>query len=85
MAPLDDLSPAGSSSYSSNTMNVGDGTWDATRNDFLLPNLVGLNFDTMQYNGKFCGRIPVQRTEADERCKQEWETVLRASPNTIPS
>ncbi|TVY42502.1 Cytochrome b561 domain-containing protein [Lachnellula subtilissima] len=32
-------------------MYVGDGTWDATRNDFLLPNLVGLNFETMRYNG----------------------------------
>lgn len=51
MAPLDDLSPAGSSMYSSNTMYVGDGTWDASRNDFLLPNLVGLNFETMRYNG----------------------------------
>jgi hypothetical protein len=51
MAPLDDLSPAGSSTYSSNTLYVGDGTWDATKNDFLLPNLVGLNFETMQYNG----------------------------------
>ena len=38
--------------YSSNTMYVGDGTWDASRNDFLLPNLVGLNFETMRYNGK---------------------------------
>ncbi|KAL8708199.1 MAG: hypothetical protein Q9220_006869 [cf. Caloplaca sp. 1 TL-2023] len=32
-------------------MSVGDGTWDTTRNTFLLPNLVGLNFDTMRYNG----------------------------------
>jgi hypothetical protein len=32
-------------------MYVGDGTWDSTRNDFLLPNLVGLNFATMRYNG----------------------------------
>ena len=32
-------------------MYVGDGTWDSTRNNFLLPNLVGLNFETMQYNG----------------------------------
>jgi hypothetical protein len=54
MAPqTDTLSPAGSSTYSSNTMYVGDGTWDSTRNTFLLPNLVGLNFATMQYNGKF--------------------------------
>jgi hypothetical protein len=51
MAPADTLSPAGSSSYSSNTMYVGDGTWDATRNDFLLPNLMGLNFESMRYNG----------------------------------
>jgi hypothetical protein len=34
-------------------MYVGDGTWDSTRNTFLLPNLVGLNFATMQYNGEF--------------------------------
>ncbi|KAK0106565.1 hypothetical protein ONS96_004186 [Cadophora gregata f. sp. sojae] len=47
----DGLSPPGSSSYSSNTMYVGDGTWDSSRNDFLLPNLVGLNFETMRYNG----------------------------------
>ena len=45
------LAPAGSSSYSSNSMFVGDGTWDTERNTFLLPNLVGLNFKTMQYNG----------------------------------
>ncbi|KAK3313527.1 cytochrome b561/ferric reductase transmembrane [Apodospora peruviana] len=51
MAPADNLSPPGSSSYSSNTMTVGDGTWDFTKNSFLLPNLVGLNFDTMRYNG----------------------------------
>ncbi|KAK0646226.1 hypothetical protein B0T16DRAFT_374660 [Cercophora newfieldiana] len=51
MAPADALSPPGSSSYSSNTLNVGDGTWDFTKNTFLLPNLVGLNFETMQYNG----------------------------------
>ena len=53
MAPAPQLSPAGSSQYSSNTMYVGDGTWDASRNTFLLPNLVGLNFDTMRYNGNF--------------------------------
>jgi hypothetical protein len=32
-------------------MFVGDGTWDSQRNTFLLPNLQGLNFDTMRYNG----------------------------------
>ncbi|KAK0621451.1 hypothetical protein B0T17DRAFT_508800 [Bombardia bombarda] len=51
MAPADNLSPPGSSAYSSNTMTVGDGTWDFTKNTFLLPNLVGLNFETMRYNG----------------------------------
>lgn len=47
----DGLAPAGSSQYSSGTMYVGDGTWDSERNTFLLPNLMGLNFDTMRYNG----------------------------------
>lgn len=51
MAPADAFSPAGSSTYSSNTLYIGDGTWDSTRNDFLLPNLVGLNYATMRYNG----------------------------------
>ncbi|KAH8752593.1 hypothetical protein F5883DRAFT_433150 [Diaporthe sp. PMI_573] len=51
MAPLNDMSAPGTASYSSDTMEVGDGTWDFTKNDFLLPNLVGLNFETMQYNG----------------------------------
>ncbi|TKA32519.1 hypothetical protein B0A50_01627 [Salinomyces thailandicus] len=46
-----DLAPAGSSTYSSNTLHVGDGTWDNGRDTFLLPNLEGLNFQTMQYNG----------------------------------
>lgn len=53
MAPADQLAPAGSSSYTSDTMNVGDGTWDFSKNDFLLPNLVGLNFETMRYNGMY--------------------------------
>lgn len=51
MAPLNDMSAPGTASYNSDTMEVGDGTWDFTKNDFLLPNLVGLNFETMQYNG----------------------------------
>ena len=48
---LDNLAPPGSSSYSSNTMHVGDGTWDRTTDTFLLPNLQGLNFATTRYNG----------------------------------
>ncbi|KAI1148679.1 hypothetical protein F4825DRAFT_433278, partial [Nemania diffusa] len=51
MAPAEGLSAPGSATYSSDTMTVGDGTWDFTKNTFLLPNLVGLNFETMQYNG----------------------------------
>lgn len=46
------LAPAGSSSYSSDTLHVGDGTWDASQDTFLLPNVMGLNFDTMRYNGQ---------------------------------
>jgi len=48
----DSLAAPGSSTYDSSTMYVGDGTWDSSRNSFLLPNLQGLNFATMQYNGK---------------------------------
>ena len=53
MAPvlLDDLSAPGTATYSSDTMTVGDGTWDFTKNTFLLPNLVGSNYETMRYNG----------------------------------
>ena len=52
MSPSPQLAAPGSSSYSSNTMHVGDGTWDSQRDTFLLPNLVGLNFATMRYNGR---------------------------------
>lgn len=52
MAPLDDMSAPGTATYDSDTLIVGDGTWDFTKNDFLLPNLVGLNLETTQYNGK---------------------------------
>ncbi|RYP21773.1 hypothetical protein DL766_007863 [Monosporascus sp. MC13-8B] len=51
MASAEGLSAPGSAEYSSDTMVVGDGTWDFTRNTFLLPNLMGLNFETMRYNG----------------------------------
>ncbi|KAK7953623.1 hypothetical protein PG988_014317 [Apiospora saccharicola] len=51
MAPTDALSAPGAVAYSSDKMSVGDGTWDFTKNDFLLPNLQGLPFDMMQYNG----------------------------------
>lgn len=52
MAPTpDDLSPAGSAHYDSDTTTIGDGTWDFSKNTFLLPNLVGNNFETMRYNG----------------------------------
>ncbi|KAI1384715.1 uncharacterized protein F4822DRAFT_371405 [Hypoxylon trugodes] len=51
MASADALSAPGSATYASDTMVVGDGTWDFSKNDFLLPNLMGLNFETMRYNG----------------------------------
>lgn len=49
--PTGQFSAPGAASYSSDTMAVGDGTWDQSRNTFLLPNLQGFNFDTMRYNG----------------------------------
>ncbi|KHO00649.1 Cytochrome b561/ferric reductase transmembrane [Metarhizium album ARSEF 1941] len=52
MAPQrDQFSAPGSASYGSGTMTVGDGTWEFSKNTFLLPNLQGVNFDTMRYNG----------------------------------
>ncbi|KAI9671061.1 MAG: hypothetical protein M1831_005146 [Alyxoria varia] len=51
MAASPSMSPPGTSTYSSNTLHVGDGTWNDGRDTFLLPNVVGLNFDTMRYNG----------------------------------
>ncbi|KAK2747502.1 hypothetical protein FQN57_001994 [Myotisia sp. PD_48] len=45
------MGPPGSGTYASNILNVGDGTWDSERNTFLLPNLMGLNFEAMRYNG----------------------------------
>lgn len=63
MAPLDDLSAPGTATYDSDTMIVGDGTWDFTKNDFLLPNLVGLNLATTQYNGMY--HYPLLDTHAN--------------------
>ncbi|KAF5025874.1 hypothetical protein F66182_2043 [Fusarium sp. NRRL 66182] len=52
MAPAtDEFSAPGAVSYDSNTQVVGDGTWDFDKNTFLLPNLQGLNYETMRYNG----------------------------------
>lgn len=65
MAPADTMSPPGAASYDSNTLVVGDGTWDFTRNTFLLPNLVGLNFDTMQYNGQLSAGSSPCRSAGD--------------------
>ncbi|CAD0093278.1 unnamed protein product [Aureobasidium vineae] len=48
----DGISAPGSSVYDSSTMFVGDGTWISTKNTFLLPNLQGLNFATMQLNSE---------------------------------
>lgn len=71
MSPSPQLAPPGSSSYDSNTMHVGDGTWDAGRDNFLLPNLVGLNFATMRYNGKKEVRNLVE-TSMGLNYLQEW-------------
>ena len=52
MAPRpDEFSAPGSVNYDSDTMSVGDGTWDFTKNTFLLPNLQGYNYETMRHNG----------------------------------
>jgi hypothetical protein len=52
MAPTpDEYSAPGSVRYDSDTMEVGDGTWDFTKNTFLMPNLQSPNFETMRYNG----------------------------------
>ncbi|PLB41458.1 uncharacterized protein BDW47DRAFT_122506 [Aspergillus candidus] len=51
MSSNSDLTEPGSSTYASNTLHVGDGTWDSGRDTFLLPNLMGVNFETMRYNG----------------------------------
>lgn len=47
------LAAPGDTSYNSNAvgLHVGDGTWDNGRDDFLLPNLMGLPFSVMRYNG----------------------------------
>lgn len=53
MAPTpDEFSSPGAASYDSETLAVGDGTWDFRKNTFLLPNLESPNFDTIRYNGK---------------------------------
>jgi hypothetical protein len=75
MAPADSLSPPGSSSYSSDTLTVGDGTWDFTKNTFLLPNLVGLNYETMRFNGMRPGS-PRDRSTTNT-WTQAWATALR--------
>ncbi|KAJ5921667.1 hypothetical protein N7454_009141 [Penicillium verhagenii] len=49
------LTDPGSSTYSSNTLHVGDGTWDTQDDTFLLPNLMGVNFETMRYNATWIG------------------------------
>jgi hypothetical protein len=59
------LAAAGSSTYSSNTLHVGDGTWDSERDTFLLPNLMGLNFETMRYNGASYTQVYYSRGKLD--------------------
>lgn len=85
MAPADGLSPPGSSSYSSDTLTVGDGTWDFSKNTFLLPNLMGVNFETMRYNGMCPAVAPSgdeSRAKTRQRGQQAWATVSRPSRST---
>lgn len=82
MAVDSGLSAAGSSTYASNTLHVGDGTWDSERDTFLLPNLMGINFDTMRYNGKSAYSSTLRKIAY---ICQEWETDSRICPSTIPS
>ena len=59
MAPApQDMSSPGTATYDSDGLSVGDGTWDFSKNTFLLPNLMGLNFESMRYNGE----SPVEST-----------------------
>jgi hypothetical protein len=53
MSNIPQISSPGSATYDSNTLHVGDGTWRSDRDDFLLPNLMGINFATMRYNGEY--------------------------------
>lgn len=89
MAPTpDELSAPGAVSYDSNTMSVGDGTWDFSKNTFLLPNLQGLNFDTMQYNGEAATAPSGWDRKLDHELTgllQAWPTGSQLSPNTIAS
>jgi len=55
------ISEPGASIYSSGSMHVGDGTWDSQRNTFLLPNLQGLNFETMRLNGMKVMLLAIKR------------------------
>lgn len=77
------LSPPGSSVYSSDTMYVGDGTWDSSRNTFLLPNLQGLNLATTQYNGERTQTAHV--TTLDFNLFQAWAIDSATWPATTPS
>lgn len=79
MAPTpDEFSSPGSVSYDSETMAVGDGTWDFSKNTFLLPNLQGTNLKTTQYNGTV---VPKTHCQAGARLtrivSQAWATDSR--------
>lgn len=78
------LTAAGSSTYSSDTLHVGDGTWDSHRDTFLLPNLMGVNFATMQYNGKSVCINPKKCSLTNVCASQVWVTDSRTWPGTIP-
>lgn len=64
-------------------MHVGDGTWDSSKDTFLLPNIQGLNFQTLRYNGK-ARDIATGVTTHTELLLQAWEIDLVQYQNTIP-
>jgi hypothetical protein len=83
--PAEELSAPGAVRYDSETMTVGDGTWDFNKNTFLLPNLQGLNFDTMRYNGELARSAHFDGNEDATNTTKAWEIDSRPSPNITRS
>ena len=80
MAPTpDEFSSPGSVSYDSETMSVGDGTWDFSKNTFLLPNLQGTNLETTRYNGTVHPQIRLLESapKLTSTVSQAWATDSR--------
>jgi hypothetical protein len=65
MSPSPQLAEPGSSSYSSGIYHVGDGTWDSSKDTFLLPNLQSLPLRVTQYNGMIAHTSHAWNARAD--------------------